>query len=108
MSTTARAQSLDRLTDFTIWPLGMVIHLALGGAQLGDPQGDVLDRAIGWFGDVPTVSETRSPKPYCFSVMMKNPDEQVLHDALRAETERGAEHRGGRDQGTDRDGEDRR
>ena len=53
-----------------------------------------------------TVSDTRSPNPYCFSVMMKKPDEQVLHDALRAETERGAKHRGRRDQRADRDGED--
>ena len=41
---------------------------------------------------------TRSPKPYCFSVMMKKPAQQVLHHALRAETERGAQHRGRRDQ----------
>ena len=36
----------------------------------------------------------------------EEPGQQVLHDALRAETERGAEHRGRRDQRPDRNRED--
>ena len=53
-----------------------------------------------------TVSCTRSPKPYCFSVMMKKPASRSCTTLLRAEAQRGAEHRGRRDQRSDRNRED--
>ena len=73
MSITARAQSLDRFTDLTIWPLGMVnispsVDRSLVTRSVTSstvPSAGALMPA--------TVSETRSPKPYCFSVMMKKP-----------------------------------
>ena len=77
MSTTARAQSLDWLTAWTIWPFGMVNTSPFGERSL-------VTRNV-TFSTVPlasvvdtTVSVTRSPKPYCFSTMMKNPANRSL------------------------------
>ena len=69
---TARAQSLEKFSDFIIWPLGMVYISPSDVRNLVTrkvtsttvPMASLLD---------PSVSCTRSPNPYCFSVMMKNP-----------------------------------
>ena len=69
---TARAQSLDRFSDFMIWPLGMVYispsdvrsFVTRRVTSSTVPMASLLE---------PSVSCTRSPNPYCLSVMMKNP-----------------------------------
>src|SRR6185312_873054 len=77
MSTTARAQSLDRLTTLTICPLGMVNTSPSGERSR-------VTRNV-TFSTVPlasvaetTVRVTRSPKPYCLSTRMKKPDSRSL------------------------------
>ena len=103
MSMTARAQSLDRFTVLTICPLGMVNTSPSDDRSLvtrsvtsstvprgllgdtGDRQRDQVTEAVLLFGDD------------------EEPRQQVLHDALCAEAQRGAQHRGGRHQRADRD-----
>ena len=95
---TARAQSFDRFTVLTIWPLGMVnispsVDRSLvtrsvtsstvpsaGRVDAGDRERYQVAEAVLLLGDD------------------EEPGEQVLHDALRAETECGAQHRGRRDE----------
>ena len=73
MSMTARAQSLDRLSDFMIWPLGMVYISPSEVRSLVTRSVTSSTVPIASLLE-PSVSCTRSPNPYCFSVMMKNPD----------------------------------
>ena len=103
MSTTARAQSLDRLSDLTIWPLGMVNISPSADRSL-------VTRNV-TSSTVPCASSAAPPmrqlNQIAEAVLLLGDDEeprqQVLHDALRAEAERGAEHRGRRHQRPDRD-----
>ena len=70
---TARAQSLDRLTVLTIWPLGMV-NISPSEERSFVTRSVTSSTVPSAGSAIPaTVSATRSPKPYCFSVMMKNP-----------------------------------
>ena len=73
MSTTARAQSLDRFNDLTICPLGMVNISPSVERSLVTRS--VTSSTVPWASSVEAamLSWTRSPKPYCFSVMMKKP-----------------------------------
>ena len=69
---TARAQSLDRLSVFMIWPLGMVYISPSEVRSLVTRSVTSSTVPMASLPE-PTVSSTRSPNPYCFSVMMKNP-----------------------------------
>ena len=73
MSITARAQSLDRFIVLTIWPLGMVNTSPSVDRSLVTRS--VTSSTVPSAGAAmpATVSATRSPKPYCFSVMTKKP-----------------------------------
>ena len=71
---TARAQSFDRLTVLTIWPLGMV-NISPSAERSLVTRSVTSSTVPSAAAAMPaTVSDTRSPKPYCFSVMMKKPD----------------------------------
>ena len=76
-STTARAQSFDRLTVLTIWPLGTVKTSPSEERSLvtRSVTSSTVPRAS---GTPAMVNSTRSPKPYCFSTMMKNPESRSL------------------------------
>ena len=105
MSMTARAQSLDRFTVLTIWPLGMV-NISPSVER------SLVTRSV-TSSTVPSAGVDaghRERYQVTEAVLLLGDDEesgqQVLHHALRAETERGAQHRGRRDERSDRDGED--
>ena len=98
-------RQVQRLDDL---PVGDGEHLTLGGPQLGDPQRDVLDRALRRRRDAGDRQRHQITEAVLLLGDDEEPGEQVLHDALRAETERGAEHRGRCDQRSHRDREDRR
>ena len=101
MSTTARAQSLDRLSVFMIWPLGMVYispswvrsFVTRRVTSTTVPIASLLE---------PRVSCTRSPNPYCFSVMMKNPLSRSCTTRWAPKPSAAPEHRRRRHQRADR------
>ncbi|CFS43022.1 Uncharacterised protein [Mycobacterium tuberculosis] len=73
MSTTARAQSLDRLTDLTMFPLGTVNTSPSLERSLVTRSVTSSTVPAAFSGDPTMLSSTKSPNPYCFSTMMKNP-----------------------------------
>ena len=94
MSTTARAQSLDRFSVLTICPLGMV-NISPSVER------SLVTRSV-TSSTVPSASSVipadAQRHQIAEAVLLlgddEEPGQQVLHDALRAEAERGAEHRG--------------
>ena len=71
---TARAQSLERFNVLTIWPLGMVNISPSVDRNLVTRS--VTSSTVPSAGALmpATVRATKSPNPYCFSVMMKKPE----------------------------------
>ena len=102
-STTARAQSRDRLITLHDRAVRHGDDLAVRRAHAGDPQGDVLDGAGRAGSPAPvTLIATTSPKPYCRSVMMKKPARTSPTIRCAPKPSADAEHGGRGDQAGDR------
>ena len=105
-STTARAQSRERLTTLTICPLGTVTTSpsAERSRVIRSVTSSTVPRAL----VVAPVTEisTTSPKPYWRSVMMKKPARTSPTTRWAPNPSADAEHGGRRDQAGDRDAED--
>src|SRR5919199_22969 len=94
------AGEVDDLHDL---PVGQGDHLAVGGAQPGDPQRDVLDRALGRVA----AADHRDGDDVAEAVLPLGDDEEarqhVADDPLRAEAQPDAQHGRRRHQPADRD-----
>src|ERR671932_1402995 len=94
------AGEVDALHDL---PVGQGDHLPVGGAQPGDPQRDVLDRALGRVA----APDHRDGDDVAEAVLPLGDDEEarqhVTDDPLRAEAQPDAQHGRRRHQPADRD-----
>ena len=96
-STTARAQSLDRFSDLTICPLGTVntSPSLVRSLVTRSVTSSTVPRAS---PPAVTVSCDQITEAVLLLGDEEEPAEQILHDPLGAETERGTQHGRGRHQ----------